>query len=138
MRKPESCHGPSGAPELAAVRFILSAFFWELFRMDEEKMNNTNDEGKELLDVLSSVEKKGNKIADKGRQLTHRGQEIADVAQATRNVIEIVNQPPNYKTYYPIGICLISKRTTFSNMRKSMNCRLLIAQVGLQYIPQVG
>ena len=62
--------------------------------MDEEIKN---DENNELYDVLCTVEEKYKKVANIGRQLTQKSQEAVDIAKATRNVIKIVNTPPNYE-----------------------------------------
>jgi hypothetical protein len=65
--------------------------------MNEKNKNKNNDESIELESLLTSAEEKGRKIADLGRHLTHSGQEIADIAHATKNVIDIVHYPPNYE-----------------------------------------
>ena len=54
------------------------------------------EDGSSNLDaVLDGAEQKGLKIAKVGRKLTKAGQDLADLAAATRQVVHIVKAPPN-------------------------------------------
>lgn len=49
----------------------------------------------ELERILEEGKEKGKKIAEIGRDLTEAGQTLADMADATREVVHIVKTPPN-------------------------------------------
>jgi hypothetical protein len=66
--------------------------------MSEEQTEPEEHEGdpaKELDSVLGGVEDKGLKLVKVGRQYVKAGQDMADVAGATRKLVQIVKAPPN-------------------------------------------
>jgi hypothetical protein len=82
---------------------------------EDDGEKSTPDSTEEKLDqLLKEAEEKGKEIAKIGRELTEAGQTIADLADATRNVVKIVNNPPNSEflisdwelTSYQAGVVL--------------------------------
>jgi len=66
---------------------------------NEHKADDKPQDPSERLDaVLKSAEEKGKRIAGIGRAVAKAGQEMADVAGATRNLVHIVKIPPNLES----------------------------------------
>lgn len=61
----------------------------------ESHAETESDPENELDRILEEGEDKGKKIAEIGRNLTEAGQSMADVANATREVVHVVKTPPN-------------------------------------------
>jgi len=59
--------------------------------------SDTDPQG-ELDRVLAEGEDKGKKVAAIGRNLTEAGQSMADMANATRQVVHVVKAPPNIES----------------------------------------
>lgn len=62
---------------------------------EQASSENESDPQVDLDRILSEAEDKGKEIAGIGRDITEAGQFLADLANATRDVIHIVRMPPN-------------------------------------------
>lgn len=63
--------------------------------MNTPEPSKADQAGASLDALLQAAQKKGHKVAELGRNLTKAGQELSDVATATRSLVHVVKTPRN-------------------------------------------
>jgi hypothetical protein len=66
--------------------------------MEDNSISDSEDPKKKLDQLLNSAVEKGNLIAKTGRKVTEEGQNMSDVASATRDVIKTARYVPDIET----------------------------------------